>query len=88
MKLLIWKIKCLSQTKNCANIKKPHIDLSSDTNFDDLSKNVCENFSNIENDNFKQIDVPLHENLNNCRMKAFHNLLKMKIIKCQVCHET
>ena len=88
MKLLIWTIKCLSQTKNFANIKKPHIDLSSDTNFDDLSKNVFENFNNIENDNFKQIDVPLHENLNNLGMKAFRNLLKMKIIKCQVCHET
>ena len=88
MKLLIWTIKCLSQTKNFANIKKPHIDLSSDTNFDDLSKNVFENFNNIENDNFKQIDVPLHEHLNNLGMKAFRNLLKMKIIKCQVCPET
>ena len=28
----------------CTNIKKPCVDLSSDTNIDDLSKNVCENF--------------------------------------------
>ena len=61
-------------TNNCINVKKPRIDLYSDTNVDDSSKNVFEKFSNIENDNFKQFDVPLHENPKNCsNMKTFHN---------------
>lgn len=77
-----------SETNNCINIVKPRIDLSRETNVNDSRKNVFENFSNIENDDFKQIDVPLHKNPKTCRnMEAFHNSLKMKIIQCQACHE-
>ena len=76
------------ETNNCANINKPCIDLSSDTNVNNLSKNVFENFSNIENNNFKQLDVPLHENSKKCsNMKALHNSMKMKIIQCRLYHE-
>lgn len=54
---------------------------------DDSSKNIFENFSNIDNDNFKQFDLPLHENPKNFSdMKTFHNSVKM-ITQCQVRHE-
>ena len=42
-----------SEINDCTKIKKPRINLFTDTNLDHSSKNVLENFSNIENDNFK-----------------------------------
>ena len=46
---------------------------------EDSSKNVLENFSNIENDNFKQF-VPLHTIQNDAVM------WKHSIIQCEVRH--
>ena len=77
-----------SGTDNCTNIKKQSINLCSDTNVDKLSINVFENFSSIENNNFKQFDVPFHENLKNrSNMKAYPNTMTMKIIQCHLYHE-
>ena len=77
-----------SETDNCTNIKKQSINICSDTNVDKSSINVFENFSSIENNDFKQFDVPFHENLKNCsNMKAYPNTMTMKIIQCHLYHE-